>query len=317
MASVVGADNADSQQEAEPDILVSWGYNKYAQLGHTAHAPLDGHVSPVGVVSAGGAGAEPFSITLPPPSTTAVATAAAGVRAEGVARRATATIIAAGWVHCLAVDTSGRCWGWGGNNNSTIGGAVVVEGPGSANSGQDARERPPPKNSVLRAPVRVPFPPDVRVSAVSCGMFHSLAIDSFGQAWSWGSGKFGKLGHGDEEPRFVPTIIGSFTVAQLKAAKVVAGEQHSFMIDDSGRAFEWGRAFPIAGGDGQAMRTKTSFPAPIRSFLKDDIIDIASTFYHALAITSSGQAWAWGDNRFGQLGNGTRTSSRDPVKVRV
>jgi hypothetical protein len=35
----------------------------------------------------------------------------------------------------------------------------------------------------------------------------------------------------------------------------------------------------------------------------------------SLALDSTGQAWAWGDNSFGELGNGTTTSSSVPVPV--
>jgi hypothetical protein len=42
---------------------------------------------------------------------------------------------------------------------------------------------------------------------------------------------------------------------------------------------------------------------------------IAGGYRHSLAIKGDGTAWAWGDNRYGQLGNGTHTGSSVPVKV--
>ena len=43
--------------------------------------------------------------------------------------------------------------------------------------------------------------------------------------------------------------------------------------------------------------------------------DSMNTFGFSLAVGSDGNAYAWGDNRYGQLGDGTRTSRTAPVKV--
>jgi alpha-tubulin suppressor-like RCC1 family protein len=46
-----------------------------------------------------------------------------------------------------------------------------------------------------------------------------------------------------------------------------------------------------------------------------DMQRIATGEYHSLAITFDGTLWAWGDNRFGQLGDGTRARRTSPVQV--
>ena len=42
---------------------------------------------------------------------------------------------------------------------------------------------------------------------------------------------------------------------------------------------------------------------------------IAAGITHSMAIMSDGNLWAWGDNRFGQLGNGTTTNQSSPVRI--
>jgi len=45
------------------------------------------------------------------------------------------------------------------------------------------------------------------------------------------------------------------------------------------------------------------------------VTKIAAGDEFSLALRSDGTAWAWGFNGFGQLGDGTRTSSAVPVRV--
>ena len=47
----------------------------------------------------------------------------------------------------------------------------------------------------------------IRISKVTCGWDHCLALDANGKLLSWGSGQNGKLGHGTEENFSVPTYV--------------------------------------------------------------------------------------------------------------
>jgi alpha-tubulin suppressor-like RCC1 family protein len=46
-----------------------------------------------------------------------------------------------------------------------------------------------------------------------------------------------------------------------------------------------------------------------------DWIAISAGENHSLAVKSDGSLWAWGDNYFGQLGDGTLVNKNSPVKV--
>jgi len=46
-----------------------------------------------------------------------------------------------------------------------------------------------------------------------------------------------------------------------------------------------------------------------------DVIKIANGKLHSLALCSDGSVWAWGDNTYGQLGDGTNENREFPVKV--
>lgn len=58
------------------------------------------------------------------------------------------------------------------------------------------------------------------------------------------------------------------------------------------------------------VTTGIALPAAAQTWLK-----IASGGYHTLALKSDGTVWAWGYNNYGQLGNGTTTTSSLPIQV--
>ncbi len=47
----------------------------------------------------------------------------------------------------------------------------------------------------------------------------------------------------------------------------------------------------------------------------EDTIAVSAGGYHNTAIKSDGSLWAWGENRFGQLGNGSTEDKTKPVKI--
>ena len=82
-----------------------------------------------------------------------------------------------------------------------------------------------------------------RVVAVAAGTYHSLARTAGGEAWSWGGGDYGVLGHGDEANRPLPRRIEALCGVRALAA----GASHTFALTGDDDAWSWGR------GDGGAL----------------------------------------------------------------
>lgn len=45
---------------------------------------------------------------------------------------------------------------------------------------------------------------------IACGGAHSAAITSHGELYTWGKGRYGRLGHGDSEDQLKPKLVCTF-----------------------------------------------------------------------------------------------------------
>jgi alpha-tubulin suppressor-like RCC1 family protein len=94
---------------------------------------------------------------------------------------------------------------------------------------------------------------------------------------------------------------------------IAAGRNYSLALISTGTGLAWG--FNGSGQLGNGTTTNSNTPVPVDLPPGTTVTAIAGGFRHSLALTSTGTVLAWGDNEFGQLGNGTNTSTNVPVAV--
>jgi len=88
-------------------------------------------------------------------------------------------------------------------------------------------------------PTPVPSMQNRRIVSVATSFCHSLALSAEGEVYSWSSGRFGALGHGDVAEKMVPSRIESLS----RIERIAAGPNSmSAAVDKNGRLFTWGRA---------------------------------------------------------------------------
>jgi len=68
----------------------------------------------------------------------------------------------------------------------------------------------------------------VRFRSISCGGYHSLAIDEYNRVWTWGQGLWGKLGHGDQRSMYDPKLVDALKYQICQ--NIAAGESHSICL---------------------------------------------------------------------------------------
>jgi hypothetical protein len=125
----------------------------------------------------------------------------------------------------------------------------------------------------------------LRIAQVSCAPYHTAAVTTDGQLFTWGNGLFGKLGHGDNLPAFLPR-------------KVVALEGHRVISVSCG----WWHTAAVA-----TPRTPNPLAASSTSTLKDS----GGFTGGGTAQDGSGTPAAAGGSVSGAIPNGTADSFRD------
>ncbi|SFJ59042.1 Regulator of chromosome condensation (RCC1) repeat-containing protein [Paenibacillus sp. UNC496MF] len=92
------------------------------------------------------------------------------------------------------------------------------------------------------------------------------------------------------------------------AAAISVGTRHNLVLQSDGTVWAWGSNYERQLG----LCDPTDGPdrsAPVQVCNLSSMVAIASGDIHNLALKSDGTVWAWGDNLWGQLGDGRYSSS--------
>ncbi|MEQ1788445.1 MAG: fibronectin type III domain-containing protein [Acidimicrobiales bacterium] len=147
--------------------------------------------------------------------------------------------------------------------------------------------------------------------AVTTGSFHACAVLTVGTVGCWGDNGSGQLGEGTttDSPTLV-TVTGIST-----ATAIAAGFMHTCAVLAAGTVECWG--LNDDGQLGNGTTTDSTTPVTVSGITTATAISAAGTYgtSHACAVLADGTVQCWGDNVYGQLGNGTNTGSATPVTV--
>lgn len=198
--------------------------------------------------------------------------------------------IAAGGDHTVALDKNNNVWTWGRNSNGQLG-----------------YETAPMAHSAEPTIVKLDDGSNLQAIAIAAGEFHTLAVDTAGQVWAWGSGKFGQIGSTSD------TIFPQKVSIVSDAVAVAAGANHSLALTRDGRVYTWGRNTNGQLGNGKSAHINAS-PSEVERL--SGIMAIAAGDNHTLALARDRTTvWAWGSNAYGQLGDGGMQERLYPVTV--
>lgn len=156
-------------------------------------------------------------------------------------------------------------------------------------------------------------PTGMRYSAVSTGGAHACALSSDGRVYCWGSNWYGQLATGTAR-RHTAYLMPVQSAAPMRFTSIVAGDRHNCGISE-GAVRCWGAASFGVLGDGRIPWMEHS-ARPVVVSHGERFSSIASGVMHNCGLMSSGIAYCWGLNEFGQLGNGGSASTAVPQQVK-
>ncbi len=146
------------------------------------------------------------------------------------------------------------------------------------------------------------------VSAISAGYRHGLVVKTDGTVATTGDGGNGRLGLGNTNYRATYATIPGLT----GVVAVGGGAAHSVALKNDGTVWAWGWNAYGQVGDGDPTVNRV---APSQVTGLSGITQIATGYWHTLALKSDGTVWAWGRNEYGNIGDGSLTNALVPIQV--
>jgi alpha-tubulin suppressor-like RCC1 family protein len=147
------------------------------------------------------------------------------------------------------------------------------------------------------------------VTDLAAGASHTCALTDQGSLLCWGHNWSGQLGDGTDQNRSTPILVNNLASGVYAVA---TGGYHTCALMDNGGVKCWGGNSAGQLGDG----TETDHPTPQDVIgLSSRVISITAGAFHTCAILDTGELQCWGENTFGQLGDGTRLNRPTPVSV--
>ncbi len=217
---------------------------------------------------------------------------------EGPPLAAVTSIIAGANHTCALMNHSAKCWG------EDYYGQLGV-GDGTATNRR--------------------FPVDVLVSlggaplsdirSIIAGANHTCALMNDNSIKCWGYNNIGQLGDGSTQNQLSPTSVVTSTEPRSDltgVSSIAGGSFHTCALMNNHSVKCWGDNVNGQLGDGTTI--EKLFPNPTLINLAESPSSLTLSANHTCVTLGDGSAKCWGDNTYGQLGNGD-VSGLTPVSV--
>ncbi|BDR53420.1 hypothetical protein KIM372_13270 [Bombiscardovia nodaiensis] len=161
-----------------------------------------------------------------------------------------------------------------------------------------------------------PFQTTLTFKRLIGGSIHTLGVTDDNTLWAWGFNSYGQLGNGTTSTSNVLPIkvkVPDGVQFRTDPDSLAVGLWHNLAIDTNGSLWAWG--FNDRGMLGDGTTIDRSVPIQVQAPAGVKFKQVSASAYHSLALDTDGNVWAWGDNSYSRLGDGTATYRFTPVKI--
>ncbi|HOG44189.1 MAG TPA: hypothetical protein PK560_08920 [bacterium] len=214
--------------------------------------------------------------------------------------------LSAGYLHSCAVNEDGVvfCWGFGRDGQLGNGTYLNVFSPVMADISGEMKEK--------------------KIIAVSTGGSFSCGVDESGIVYCWGLNLWGQLGDGTTlQDREDPMPVDmTEALKDRKVVKISSGSGHTCVVADDGGVYCWGLNDRGQLGDGEGgfkgdpTRMADFSRIPVKAESGElKFSDVSAGYSHTCILSDKGKIYCFGDNKNGQLGDGTTEMRLTPVAL--
>lgn len=262
------------------------------------------------------------------------------------------TDMTSGQIHGCAIDTTGKLYCWGGNYNGSVGnnsssqvnlptdisaqgsiaGKTMIKVKATFNqtcamdsaggwhcwgqqgaffgSGTDSY------NDSLVPEAATALPVGVTFSSFTFESYSVCALSDAGVVWCWGDNSGGQLMSGGAGQFFEPhAMVNSMLASGKRYSDISTANATTCAIAD-GVAYCAGENTDGHLGVGDDLPRSTVVAVDATGVLNGKtLVDVATSDYNTCVLDTAGQAYCWGYNYYGQVGNATTNTELSPVSV--
>ena len=221
--------------------------------------------------------------------------------------------VAVGLSHSLVLTDDGNVWSFGCGEHGRLG------------HGDSAEIRTP---KLIEGLIKT----SIHVNHISCGAYHSCAITTNGQLYTWGKNDQGQCGLGSNAQKdvMIPTKVNLDNAMnkpdadnnnnndndKCLASYCDSGWEHTLLITAEGMVVSWGIGYeghrPVLGHGTE----KAEFaPKVIENLRNIRIIDVSCGWDHSMCVSDDCKLYSWGDGLQGRLGHGINSHQNVPKQV--
>lgn len=156
----------------------------------------------------------------------------------------------------------------------------------------------------------------IKVKQVELSPRHQAIVTEDGKLYVWGNNSYGQVGDGTatETECETPTLVKGLEDAEIR--EVQLSSANSAAITTDGALYMWGE-----NSDGQlgigSKDNRSTVAKRVEGLKNVKTVSMNSYRGNNAAITRDGTLYMWGQNRAGQLGDGTTTNAYTPVRPKL